>query len=151
LHLCTELHLIAIFRSAWLLLYFPHPPWNNEARSFSQGDVTPRDPSRSGQGHRTAVMSSSRFVFPHAYDPHMYREEVVTLARTTSQQNAVSKANGGPKPNSTSPKPAMASPSPVSTTKSAPKSPQRRKFVFADPVAFRYIFIRVKDWFSDQF
>ncbi|CZR55348.1 related to SIN3 protein-binding protein STB2 [Phialocephala subalpina] len=66
---------------------------------------------------------SSRFVFPHAYDPHMHREEVLTLSRTTSQQNGINKVNGK-----------SLSPSPMT----AP-APRRRHFAFADPVAFRYL------------
>ena len=76
----------------------------------------------------------------------MHREEVVTLARTTSQQNAANKANGGLKSNTTStnasPQPPTMSPhttSHAAPLKSIPQSPQRRHFVFADPVAFRYL------------
>lgn len=63
----------------------------------------------------------------------------MTLARTTSQQqkNAPNKVNSASKSNTASPQPTMASP--TSATKKAQDSPQRRKFVFADPVAFRYI------------
>ncbi|KAF8852196.1 hypothetical protein BDZ45DRAFT_115985 [Acephala macrosclerotiorum] len=71
---------------------------------------------------------SSRFVFPHAYDPHMHREEVLTLSRTTSQQNGINKVNG----KSLSPSP-MTAPA----AKSSHPAPRRRHFVFADPVAFR--------------
>jgi hypothetical protein len=86
---------------------------------------------------------SSRIAFPHAYDPHMYSEDVVTLARTTSQ-HAASKGNGNLKTNTSGPQPAMASASPASASpasafKALPISPQRRKFVFTDPVAFRYL------------
>jgi hypothetical protein len=89
-------------------------------------------------------MSSGRFAFSQAYDPHMYREEEVTLARTTSQQqkNAVNQANGGSKSNGASLQPAMASSTPTSATKNTPDPPQRRSFVFADPVAFRYIVLQ---------
>lgn len=84
---------------------------------------------------------SSRFALPNAYDPHMYREDVVTLARTTSMQNAASKnkVDGKLIDNTANPNTAMASASPASATKPSPTSPQRRNFVFADPVAFRYV------------
>jgi hypothetical protein len=65
----------------------------------------------------------------------MYREEEVTIARATSQQqkNTVNNANGGAKLNSTGRQPSMIS------TKITLDPPQRRNIVFADPVAFRYI------------
>jgi hypothetical protein len=71
---------------------------------------------------------SSRFSFPHAYDPQMHRDEMVTLSRTTSPQNGTHKVNG---------KPTLL---PAMTTTAAPQAPKRRHFVFADPVAFRYIY-----------
>lgn len=85
-------------------------------------------------------MSTGHFSFPTAYDPHMHREEVITLARTTSKQqkNAGNKGNGDAKSNTTSPKSGMASVTPTSATKVTAVAPRRQKFVFADPVAFRY-------------
>jgi hypothetical protein len=76
---------------------------------------------------------SSRFVFPTALDPHMRREELVTLSRTASQ-NAVPRING--KPVSLSP---SAMPANSTTKGSQLPQPQRRHFVFADPVAFRHV------------
>ena len=77
------------------------------------------------------------FTFPQAYDPLMHTQDALTLSRTTSlqQDNAAGKVNGG------SAKPALA-PSPTMTSKPQTKdasSPQRRHYVFADPVAFRWV------------
>lgn len=71
----------------------------------------------------------SRFPFPTAYDPQMYKEDALTLLRTTSQRNAANASNGG--------SPSMA-PKPAPAPLSKPSGPQRRHYVFADPVAFRY-------------
>ncbi|RDW87649.1 hypothetical protein BP5796_03343 [Coleophoma crateriformis] len=79
---------------------------------------------------------SSRFGFPHAYEPHMHREELVTLSRTASQQA------GSPKINSNAPRsqPTMTQSKQLSqSTQAAQSSPQRRHYVFTDPVAFRYL------------
>lgn len=86
---------------------------------------------------------SSRFAFPHAYESHMYSQEVVTLARTTSQ-HALSKTNGNSTTKPTGLQPAMASSSPASASpasasKASPNKSQRRRFVFTDPVAFRHV------------
>ena len=75
---------------------------------------------------------SSRFAFPHAYDPQMHREEALTLSRSVSQRN------GTNMPNVTSSQPG--------STMEASKvngyhTAQRGHFVFADPVAFRYVFV----------
>lgn len=67
---------------------------------------------------------SYRLSFPQGYDPHMRKEEMVTLSRLSSQQNAIPRANG--------------SPSTMQTIDHKASQPRRRHFVFADPVAFRY-------------
>lgn len=97
-------------------------------------------------------MSGIFAAFPHGYDPHMVREDALTLARTTSQQNAIQKVNtsqsgtqkvDGSTSGGNSPQPTMTNPTNGSqTAKPAPRSPQRRHFVFADPVAFRQVFSR---------
>jgi hypothetical protein len=88
------------------------------------------------------------FAFPHGYDPHMIREEALTLARTTSQQNALQKANtsqsGVQKVDSStssgnSPQPKMSNTNGAQTAKPPATTPKRRHFVFADPVAFRHV------------
>lgn len=68
---------------------------------------------------------SYRLSFPQGYDPHMRKEEMVTLSRLSSQQNAIPRANG--------------SPSTMQTIDHKASQPRRRHFVFADPVAFRYL------------
>ena len=65
----------------------------------------------------------SRFL-PTAHDPNVHREEVLTLARTTSQQYGVSRVSS-----------LTAS---ESNGKAAVDMPRRKHFVFTDPVAFRY-------------
>jgi hypothetical protein len=88
---------------------------------------------------------SGRFVFPHAFDPHMTRDDALTLARTTSQQNAVLKvtaAQSGTQKveGNNSSQPAMPNPANESQMAGhAATSPQRRHFVFADPVAFTHV------------
>lgn len=67
----------------------------------------------------------SRFL-PHGHDPNVHKEEVITLARTTSQQQGIPKVNG------------FASPTSNGTTTAAADAPRRKHFVFTDPVAFRY-------------
>jgi len=64
----------------------------------------------------------SRFL-PHGHDPNVHKEEVLTLARTTSQQHSIAKVNGHASPTSDA---------------RATNTPRRKHFVFADPVAFRY-------------
>ena len=80
------------------------------------------------------------FNFPVAYDPQMHREEVLTLSRTTSLQNSIPKGNGNGNGNAS--KPSLA-PAPAMTSKPQAKdsslAPQRRHYVFADPVAFRCV------------
>ena len=80
------------------------------------------------------------FNFPVAYDPQMHREEVLTLSRTTSLQNPIPKGNGNGNGNAS--KPSLA-PAPAMTSKPQAKdsspAPQRRHYVFADPVAFRCV------------
>ncbi|TAQ90770.1 hypothetical protein B7494_g912 [Chlorociboria aeruginascens] len=73
---------------------------------------------------------SSRFTFPHAYDAHMHREEILTLSRVASQKSV-------PTPDSNTPQ-VMATPTNISKNSKPQKTPQRRHFVFADPVAFRW-------------
>ena len=75
---------------------------------------------------------SSRFAFPHAYDPQMHREENLTLSRSSSQKNGANRLNGSPS------QPGSA----TDTSKvNGSHMVQRRHFVFADPVAFRYVFV----------
>ncbi|KAE9368837.1 hypothetical protein N431DRAFT_428595 [Stipitochalara longipes BDJ] len=76
------------------------------------------------------------FNFPAAYDPQMHREDILTLSRTTSLQNAIPAVNGNASKPSLAPAPAMTSKPPA---KDSPPAPQRRHYVFADPVAFRYL------------
>jgi hypothetical protein len=78
------------------------------------------------------------FNFPVAYDPQMHREEVLTLSRMTSLQNSIPKSNdnGNASKPSLAPAPAMTS---KSQAKDSPPAPQRRHYVFADPVAFRCV------------
>lgn len=73
---------------------------------------------------------SYRLSFPQGYDPHMRKEEMVTLSRLSSQQNATLRANG--------------SPSTMQTSVPKASQPRRRHFVFADPVAFRYAVTRAE-------
>ncbi|KAL3423454.1 sin3 complex subunit [Phlyctema vagabunda] len=82
---------------------------------------------------------SSRFSFPSAYDPHMHREEVVTLSRTTSQHAGIHKVNTGSvsnnKNNNASPKPVMSIPkqtAPDATT-STPQRPNICRYLEDDP------------------
>jgi hypothetical protein len=92
---------------------------------------------KTSQSKKAGEMAS-RFTFPNI--PNIYDPDTVTLARTTSQQNGP-RSNGTSKSNTASTKPvqAMTAPSNSSTAiKKSPISPQRRHFVFADPVAFRY-------------
>jgi hypothetical protein len=66
------------------------------------------------------------------------------LSQTASHQNALGRTKSAPK--TTTAEPAMASPAThqlPTKIKSIPQPPQRRHFVFADPVAFRYIFTRL--------
>jgi len=65
----------------------------------------------------------SRFL-PHGHDPNVHKEEVLTLARTNSQQQGILKANGYA--------------SPTGNGKATTNAPRRKHFVFTDPVAFRY-------------
>lgn len=65
----------------------------------------------------------SRFL-PQGHDPNVHKEEVLTLARTTSLQHGQPKVNGYA--------------SPGINDKAAANTPQRKHFVFTDPVAFRY-------------
>jgi hypothetical protein len=76
------------------------------------------------------------FNFPGAYDPQMHREDILTLSRTTSLQNAIPKVNGNASKPSLAPAPAMTS---KPHAKDSPPAPQRRHYVFADPVAFRWV------------
>lgn len=101
---------------------------------ISHVDVTSKHPSRRRAFPKRARTMPS-FSFPHAYDPQMHREDILTLSRTTSQQNATSNVNGTAKP-SLAPAPAMTSKPPAKDT---PASLQRRHYVFADPVAFRWV------------
>lgn len=77
---------------------------------------------------------SSRFQlsFPQGHDPNMHKEEMLTLARTTSQHQGSSKGKVQGQGNGNTSNMA-------STSKPAIPPPVRRKnFVFTDPVAFRY-------------
>lgn len=76
------------------------------------------------------------FNFPVAYDPQMHREEILTLSRTTSLQNSIPKSNGNASKPSLAPAPAMTS---KPQAKDSTPAPQRRHYVFADPVAFRCV------------
>ncbi|OLN84368.1 Protein STB2 [Colletotrichum chlorophyti] len=75
-----------------------------------------------------------RFPFPVANDPRVHREEELTLARVASQR-----ASNGPSP--------LDTPLPLDARKEASTEPatpsplptSKRKWVFADPVAFRYL------------
>ncbi|KAF4624410.1 hypothetical protein G7Y89_g13761 [Cudoniella acicularis] len=69
--------------------------------------------------------------FPQAYDPQMYQEDRLTLSRTVSHQNAGSKSNGKVAPST------MTTEQPSANRVS--HTPQRKHFVFTDPVAFRYL------------
>lgn len=82
---------------------------------------------------------SARYVFPNVYDPHMHREEIISLARRASQQqqqqhngNGINNVNGSPSQSTAMTRPA---------DKPSQPAPRRRHFVFADPVAFRFVFI----------
>ncbi|CZT04462.1 related to SIN3 protein-binding protein STB2 [Rhynchosporium graminicola] len=78
---------------------------------------------------------SSRFAFPNVHDPQMHREDILTLSRTTSQQQTrtlgSANANGSPASPMTRQLPPAARDSSHLT--------QRRNVVFADPLAFRYL------------
>ena len=69
---------------------------------------------------------------PQAYDPQMYREDQVTLSRTATMQSS------RPKARHSSTASTFNIPS-LTTSKEAIQHHQRRHFVFADPVAFRYL------------
>jgi len=114
-----------------------HELLQTDARSpqISQPDVTSKHPSRRG-GYPEIARTMPGFSFPTAYDPQMHREEGLTLSRTTSQQNAIHKVNGNSAKPSLAPSPAMTS---KPFVKDTPPSPQRRHYVFADPVAFRWV------------
>jgi hypothetical protein len=94
---------------------------------------------------------SSRFVYPHMEELHAEQEareakeaKETALSQTASHQNALGRAKSAPK--TTTAESAMASPARhqlPTKIKSIPQPPQRRHFVFADPVAFRYIFTRL--------
>jgi hypothetical protein len=101
---------------------------------ISHADVTSKHPSRC-RGYPEIERTMPGFSFPTAYDPQMHREEVLTLSRTISQQNATHKVNGNSAKPSLAPSPTMTSPS----VRDTPSSPQRRHYVFADPVAFRWV------------
>jgi hypothetical protein len=79
------------------------------------------------------------FNFPVAYDPQMHREDVLTLSRTTSSQNAITKVNGNASQLALAPAPAMTSKPQTKDSPPPPPPPQRRHYVFADPVAFRCV------------
>jgi hypothetical protein len=84
---------------------------------------------------------ASKQVFPHTIDLHLHREETGPVSRTTSQHRAsnsqstaVQKVDGStsqPSSSTTTNRPQAA--------RKALQNPQRRHFVFSDPVAFRYI------------
>lgn len=82
----------------------------------------------------------------------MGREDALTLARTSSQHNANQKVNtaqqkaDGSSSSGNSIQAKMASTNGSQTAKPAPK---RRHFVFADPVAFRYVSSASLDTLSD--
>lgn len=77
---------------------------------------------------------SFRFALPHAYDPNMNREDLLTLSRTTShsyQNGATSqaKSNGNANGNANG----------NGGTPAGRKSDHAKQpYVFADPVAFRH-------------
>jgi hypothetical protein len=67
----------------------------------------------------------------------MHREEGLTLSRTISLQNASTKVNENASKPELAPAPAMISK--PQQAKDSPPAPQRRHYVFADPVAFRWV------------
>lgn len=72
---------------------------------------------------------SFRFSIPHAYDPNMNREELLTLSRTTSNSyksgtTSQAKQNGNVTTN---------------TQNSNKLGHAKQPYVFADPVAFRHV------------
>jgi hypothetical protein len=73
---------------------------------------------------------ASRLPFPN--DPQMRLEEEVTLLRKSSHQAGQTKPNGH-SPDSTVQKVGD------STVNQNDHAPQRRRFVFTDPVAFRFV------------
>jgi hypothetical protein len=73
---------------------------------------------------------ASRLPFPN--DPQMRLEDDLTLLRKSSQQGGQAKQNGHP-PDSTAQKVGD------STVNQNGHAPQRRRFVFTDPVAFRSV------------
>jgi hypothetical protein len=74
---------------------------------------------------------------PHPNDPRMRLEEDLTLLRKSSQQAGQTKQNGHP------PDPAVQK-ARDSTVSQNDHAPQRRRFVFTDPVAFRFV---LRLWF----
>ena len=158
------------FHSIWFLPYFHVPFADNHASraplQFSYTDVTARtsrqrhhEPTKSILYSEIVETMAGRFAFPHAYDPHMHREDALTLSRTTSQHNAIHKVNtsqsGIQKVDGSTSR--LHSPQPTMRTlingsyleKIAPTSPQRRHFVFADPVAFRHVSFKLRDSLSN--
>jgi len=72
------------------------------------------------------------FTIPQAYDPQMHREDQVSLSRTTTMQSTRPKARQSTTASTFN----MLSPA---ASKDGVGNHQRRHFVFADPVAFRYL------------
>ncbi|OWP00247.1 hypothetical protein B2J93_3773 [Marssonina coronariae] len=72
---------------------------------------------------------AARFL-PQGHDPHMHQEDLLTLSRTLSQQTV----NG-----TTAPPMTRKPPPSARTAQHQTDSLKRRSFVFADPVAFRYL------------
>lgn len=69
--------------------------------------------------------------WPNFPDPRAHREEELTLARIASKQNGVSPVNNGPQTPARQNTPSSGTPKDVAV--------QRRRFVFTDPVAFRFV------------
>jgi len=78
---------------------------------------------------------ASRLPYPN--DPQMRLEEDLTLLQKSSQQAGQTKQNGYP------PDPAVQKAG-DSTANQNDHAPQRRRFVFTDPVAFRFV---LSPWF----
>jgi len=78
---------------------------------------------------------SSRFVFPHAYDPHMAKDEIVNLSRASTNTNTMQKPNGSSPPSINGS---------TSTKNVSPQSLKHRSLVFSDPVAFRLVIVPPK-------
>lgn len=77
--------------------------------------------------------------FPSAYDPQMHQEERLTLSRTISVQNALTKANTNGNGKAVPSVMATESSPSSSSNHTTPHTSKRRHCVFADPVAFRYL------------